>query len=73
MNPIIISGLPEHIILRLLTHVEDEAKPVYLNISTVMIFPSEHKVTRIVFDGYDYLNYDTDMNISEILYMLSGA
>ena len=71
MNNVIIKGLPDHIIQRILPKGISTSMVAYANINTVILMPIANGRTYVIFDYKDEWNYLTKKSIDELFRCMS--
>jgi len=72
MRTIILKGLPDHMIRRLLPERVTGTEIVYANIGTVMFLDAGEDGTLVVFDVKSEWNYVTAAGVEELFGCMSG-
>ena len=69
---IIIKGLPDHMIRRILLKEASNSELAYVYTKTIILIPMDEGGTFVAFDGNEDWNYRTDMGTEELLGRMSG-
>jgi len=72
MKTIIIKGLPDYMIRRILQKEVSDTELAYANIRTILFIQSGESGTLVVFDVKSEWNYITDASIEDLFGLLSG-
>ena len=72
MKTIIIKGLPDYMIRRILQKEVSDTELAYANIRTILFIQSGESGTLVVFDVKSEWNYITDASIEDLFGRLSG-
>ena len=72
MKTIIVKGLPDHMIRRILPGEITDTEIAYANINTILFFPMEEGGTLVVFDVKGEWNYKTRSGAEELFKRMSG-
>ena len=70
---IILKGLPDNMVRRILPDEISDTEITYANISTVVLVPMDDGNPFVAFDGRDEWNYKADVGVEELFRMMSGS
>lgn len=72
MNTVVIKGLSDSMLLRILPHKPTPNDLSYAHINTVLFIPTEKRKTIVVFDARNEWNYTADMSVEELFSTMSA-
>ena len=72
MKTIILRGLPDRMIWRILPDEITKSEIAYSGIGTVLLIMAEERDTLVVFEGKSEWNYHAKANVDELFGRLAG-
>jgi hypothetical protein len=72
-NVVVLKGLPDRMILRILPKEVSNTEFAYANTRTVILIPMEENVTFVAFDDKDEWNYRANIGTEELFGLMSGT